>query len=111
MPKLGVNIDHVATIREARKIREPDPIASEREHVILLSDANLGMLLRELGLDEQLNWRTTRTGFFTDGRLHSLSNVMDFLTFGPLSLIDKGRLALTILYASRVKDWPRLDLP
>lgn len=28
MPKLGVNIDHVATIREARKVREPDPIAA-----------------------------------------------------------------------------------
>lgn len=25
--KLGVNIDHIATIREARKIREPDPVA------------------------------------------------------------------------------------
>ncbi len=25
---LGVNIDHVATIREARKIRDPDPIAA-----------------------------------------------------------------------------------
>jgi pyridoxine 5-phosphate synthase len=28
MPKLGVNIDHVATIRETRKVREPDPIAA-----------------------------------------------------------------------------------
>ena len=26
MPKLGVNIDHVATIREARKAGEPDPV-------------------------------------------------------------------------------------
>jgi pyridoxine 5-phosphate synthase len=26
--KLGVNIDHIATIREARKIREPDPVAA-----------------------------------------------------------------------------------
>ena len=26
--KLGINIDHIATIREARKIREPDPIAA-----------------------------------------------------------------------------------
>jgi len=25
---LGVNIDHIATIREARKIREPDPVAA-----------------------------------------------------------------------------------
>ena len=27
MRTLGVNIDHIATVREARKIREPDPIA------------------------------------------------------------------------------------
>ncbi len=26
MPKLGVNIDHVATIRQARRGREPDPV-------------------------------------------------------------------------------------
>jgi len=26
MPLLGVNIDHVATVREARKTNEPDPI-------------------------------------------------------------------------------------
>lgn len=26
MTKLGVNIDHVATVREARKIRHPDPV-------------------------------------------------------------------------------------
>lgn len=28
MKILGVNIDHIATIREARKIREPDPVAA-----------------------------------------------------------------------------------
>jgi pyridoxine 5-phosphate synthase len=26
LPKLGVNIDHVATVREARKTNEPDPV-------------------------------------------------------------------------------------
>ncbi len=26
MPKLSVNVDHVATLREARKIKEPDPV-------------------------------------------------------------------------------------
>src|SRR5690349_2009417 len=26
MPELGVNIDHVATVREARKTFEPDPV-------------------------------------------------------------------------------------
>jgi pyridoxine 5-phosphate synthase len=28
MPKLGVNIDHIATIRETRKGREPDPVSA-----------------------------------------------------------------------------------
>ena len=31
MVKLCVNIDHVATIREARKTYEPDPIAAAHE--------------------------------------------------------------------------------
>ncbi|MDG1873980.1 MAG: pyridoxine 5'-phosphate synthase, partial [Mariniblastus sp.] len=26
MPTLGVNIDHVATVRQARRTTEPDPI-------------------------------------------------------------------------------------
>lgn len=28
MPKLGVNVDHIATIRQARKVGEPDPVAA-----------------------------------------------------------------------------------
>src|SRR5438874_1502854 len=28
MPELGVNIDHVATLRQARKTYEPDPVAA-----------------------------------------------------------------------------------
>jgi len=28
MPRLSVNVDHVATVREARRAREPDPVAA-----------------------------------------------------------------------------------
>jgi len=31
MPLLGVNVDHVATIREARKTFEPDPVWAAAE--------------------------------------------------------------------------------
>ena len=68
-----------------------------------------GGLLDELGLTDRLRWNVTRTGFYTDGRLYSLSNAVEFLRFPPLSLIDKARLALTILHASRLKDWQRLE--
>jgi protoporphyrinogen oxidase len=78
-------------------------------HVTLLSDSVLRGLLEELGLERDIEWVETKTGFYTGGRLLSMSNSMEFLRFPPLNLIDKARLALTILYASRIKDWRRLE--
>jgi protoporphyrinogen oxidase len=78
-------------------------------HVVLLSDEYLRALLDELGLTEQLHWEPTRTGFYIDGRLRSLSTTVEFLTFPALGLLDKARLGATIVYASRIRDWPRLE--
>ena len=78
-------------------------------HVILLSDSHLRRLLDELGFSHRMQWRATRTGFYTDGTLYSLSNGIEFLRFPPLSLLDKVRLAGTILYASRLRDWHSLE--
>src|SRR4029079_19361296 len=78
-------------------------------HVTLLSDSRLRAVLGELGLDDDLEWTTTRTGFFTDGKLHSLSTSLDFLRFPPLNLVDKSRLAATILHASRIEDGRPLE--
>jgi protoporphyrinogen oxidase len=38
-----------------------------------------------------------------------MSSALEFLKFPPLGLISKARLAATILYASRIKDWKRLE--
>ena len=78
-------------------------------HVILQSDQHLRALLDELDLTAALRWGTTRTGFYTDGQLHSLSNSLEFFRFPALSLLEKVRLAVTVLYASRVQDWRRLE--
>lgn len=81
-------------------------------HVTLLSDTALRGVLAELGLDSEIKWNRTRTGFFVDGKLYSMSDAVEFLRFPPLNLIDKFRLGATILYASRLKDWQRLeDIP
>jgi pyridoxine 5-phosphate synthase len=34
MPKLGVNIDHVATLRQARRTYEPDPVFAAHEAIL-----------------------------------------------------------------------------
>ena len=78
-------------------------------HVILMSDRNLRAMLGELGLADRLRWSNTRTGFYTDGQLYSLSTSLEFLRFPPLNLVDKARLAATILYASRIRDGQALE--
>ncbi len=78
-------------------------------HVTLLSDGHLRGLLDELGLGDDMQWVETRTGFYTDGRLHSMSNTLEFLRFPPLRLVDKLRLGLTIFAASRLKNWRPLE--
>jgi protoporphyrinogen oxidase len=78
-------------------------------HVILMSDLRLRGLLEELGIADALTWGTTRTGFYTDGRLYSMSDTVEFLRFPPLDLLGKLRLGGTIFYASKVQDWRRLE--
>ncbi|MBE9011318.1 NAD(P)/FAD-dependent oxidoreductase [Pseudanabaenaceae cyanobacterium LEGE 13415] len=78
-------------------------------HVTLLSDTHIRSLLTELGLDQDMKWVETKTGFFTDGKLYSMSNTLEFLSFPALGLIDKLRLGFTIWYASKVKNWRKLE--
>src|SRR5688572_31091586 len=78
-----------------------DVVWDRHYHVTLLSDRHLRALLSELGLEQEMTWVETRTGCYTDGTLHSVSNSLEFLRFPPLALIDKIRLGATILYGSQ----------
>ncbi len=78
-------------------------------HVTLLSDTKLRDLLTEIGLEQELQWVETKTGFYSDGKLISMSNTAEFLRFPPLNLIQKLRLGGTIFYASRIRNWQRLE--
>ena len=78
-------------------------------HVILPSDRHLITFIRDLNLGEELEWERTFTGFFVDECMHSISSNLEFLRFPLLSMFSKARLAWTILYASRIDDWRRLE--
>lgn len=78
-------------------------------HVTLLSDIALGNVLKELGLDQDMNWVETKTGFYSDGKLFSVSNSLEFLKFPGLKLIDKLRLGFTIFYCSKIQNWRKLE--
>lgn len=78
-------------------------------HVILLSDFRTRNILKEIGLEDKIEWVETKTGFYIKGKLYSMSDTIEFLKFPTLNLVDKFRLGLTIIVASRIKDWKRLE--
>lgn len=86
-----------------------DVVWDRHYHVTLMSDTHTRGLLDELELEREMRWVQTKTGFYTDGQLHSMSSSLEFLKFSPLNMVDKARLAATIFYASKIKDWKKLE--
>jgi protoporphyrinogen oxidase len=78
-------------------------------HVILPSDTALVEFVRRIGLGSELRWRPTQTGYYVDRAIHPLSSGLDFLKFPLLGPWSKARLAATILYCSRIRDWRALE--
>jgi len=73
-----------------------DVVWDRHYHVTLLSDSYTRKIVEEIGLQDEFNWVETKTGFYTDGKLVSMSNSLEFLKFPPLNLISKFRLGRTI---------------
>ena len=78
-------------------------------HVILPDDTLTLNMIKELGLEDELKWNETKTGFFINGRYYSMSNMIEFLRFPALNLFDKFRLGITILIGSYVSNYERLE--
>jgi protoporphyrinogen oxidase len=86
-----------------------DIVFDKHYHVTLLSDSRLRNLVSEIGPEDYLTWVETKTGFYTNDQLYSMSDTAEFLKFPPLTLIEKLRLGGTIFYASKIKNWKRLE--
>src|ERR1700743_2961705 len=86
-----------------------DIVWDKHYHVTLFSDTFVRSLLREVGLEDQMQWSKTRTAFYSEGKLHSLSSASEFIKFPLLNLLDKVRLGATIIHASRIKSSESLE--
>jgi protoporphyrinogen oxidase len=73
------------------------------------NDAYVPKLARELGIEDQIVTRPSRTGIFYSGRRWRLSTPYDVLRFRPLSFVDRVKLGLLVLQARRVKDWRSIE--
>jgi protoporphyrinogen oxidase len=78
-------------------------------HVVLSTDTETINFISEIGLENKIFWCETKSGFYGKGRLVSMSTAMDFFRFPFMSLWQKFRMGIGILYASKISNPSRLD--
>ena len=78
-------------------------------HHWFTSDTHVTDLARELGTQDRVIYRATRTGLYFANRTFRLSSPFDVLRFTPLSLVARIQLGLLALRARAVSDWRALE--
>jgi protoporphyrinogen oxidase len=78
-------------------------------HHWFTNDRHVGDLVNELGQDDKIVYRPTRTGMYFANRIFRLSSPADVLRFTPLPFVDRVRLGILALRARGVKDWRALE--
>ena len=78
-------------------------------HFHCLSDYAFFDLLKEIDLQDKMNWKYTKMGFFYNGKLYKWGSPLSVLTFDKLSLVVKLRYLFHALRCLTIKDWSNLD--
>jgi protoporphyrinogen oxidase len=78
-------------------------------HHWFTSDTHVLDLVQELGREDQVVHRATRTGMYFAHQFFRLSTPLDVLRFTPLSFAGRIRLGLLALRARRVRHWKQLE--
>jgi protoporphyrinogen oxidase len=78
-------------------------------HHWFTNDVHVTDLVRELGTEDRVVLRPTRTGMYFAHHFFRMSSPKDLLRFTPLRFADRLRLGLLALRARRVRDWRALE--
>jgi protoporphyrinogen oxidase len=78
-------------------------------HHWFTNDAHIQDLVRELGEEDKIVYRPTRTGMYYANNIFRLSTPLDLLRFDALSLPGRIRLGMLALAARRIRDWRAIE--
>ncbi len=78
-------------------------------HHFFTGDRELISLIRELGLEDKLLFAKSLNGSFYDDGIVSMSSPFDLLSFNKLSLIERIRLAIVLVFLKLLPDGRLLD--
>lgn len=70
-------------------------------HHLFTSDRHIVELYEELGMPDEIEWRPSSVGMFSEGRAHPFTTPIDLLRFPPLSLPSRLRMGLAVVWLQR----------
>jgi len=70
-------------------------------HHLFTSDRHIADLYDELGMPDELEWRTSTVAFFADGRSWPFNGPLDLLRFRPLSIASRLRMGIAVVLLQR----------
>lgn len=86
-----------------------DTVLEKFYHHWFNNDSKIFELIRELGAEENILLRPTRTGMYYTKQFFRLSTPLDLLRFSALPFLDRIRLGVAVLRARSIKDWKSLE--
>jgi protoporphyrinogen oxidase len=78
-------------------------------HFVCKSDAATMQLMDELGIRDQLRWRTTSMGIFIGGKLHDWGTPVALLELREISLFSRLRYGLFAFVSVRRNRWDAIE--
>jgi protoporphyrinogen oxidase len=70
-------------------------------HHLFMTDRHIKALCRQLGLDDELEWRPSTVAMFSGGHNHRFTTPLDLLSYSPLSMRSRLRMGAAVLALQR----------
>lgn len=78
-------------------------------HHFFTHDKEIHWLIKELGIEDKLIYKSTTMGTFRNGKLYSFNGILDLLKFSPINFIGKIRWGLSSLYLGKIAKWKKYE--
>jgi Protoporphyrinogen oxidase len=78
-------------------------------HHFFKSDAYIMKILKELSMENDIDWYASKMGFFSGNALYDFGTPVSLMKFKPLSLLDKIRFGTAVLKLLTINDYEKFE--
>ena len=78
-------------------------------HHWFTNDHDIINLMEEIGLVNQIDWKQSKVGTFSNGNLYNFSTPLDILRYSPLTMRERILLGLSARKIRNIKHWQSIE--